>query len=167
MIEYSKTGKYQKRKTGSKKEKQEEIRKAMKKRLLALLLCLLMCASLMPITALADGTITAAEDDGSITVAPAEEENAGDVDITPIWDESMYEKPENSDLDEEGEKADVFLASSGACGDNLTWTLNDNGKLTISGTGDMDGGGPDSYPWAENSEGIKTIVISSGVTSIG
>ena len=26
-------------------------------------------------------------------------------------------------------------ATSGTCGDNLTWTLDDNGTLTISGTG--------------------------------
>ena len=26
---------------------------------------------------------------------------------------------------------------SGACGDNLTWTLDDSGVLTISGTGPM------------------------------
>lgn len=25
----------------------------------------------------------------------------------------------------------------GTCGKNLTWTLDDNGTLTISGTGDM------------------------------
>ena len=28
-------------------------------------------------------------------------------------------------------------ATSGTCGDNLTWTLDDNGTLTISGTGEM------------------------------
>ena len=28
-------------------------------------------------------------------------------------------------------------ATSGVCGDNLTWTLDDNGTVTISGTGDM------------------------------
>ena len=27
---------------------------------------------------------------------------------------------------------------SGTCGDNLTWTLDDNGVLTISGTGEME-----------------------------
>ena len=28
-------------------------------------------------------------------------------------------------------------ATSGTCGDNLTWTLDDSGTLTISGTGEM------------------------------
>lgn len=29
----------------------------------------------------------------------------------------------------------VSAFASGTCGDNLTWTLDDNGTLTISGTG--------------------------------
>ncbi len=32
----------------------------------------------------------------------------------------------------------AFAATSGRCGDNLTWTLDDKGTLTISGTGTMD-----------------------------
>ena len=31
----------------------------------------------------------------------------------------------------------VSAATSGTCGDNLTWTLDDAGTLTISGTGAM------------------------------
>ncbi|MDD6830231.1 MAG: leucine-rich repeat protein [Firmicutes bacterium] len=67
-------------------------------------------------------------------------------------------------------------AESGACGDNLTWTL-ENGVLTISGTGEMDGYGyytkkPDgssvtSAPWGEYYEAIERVVIENGVTSIG
>ena len=66
--------------------------------------------------------------------------------------------------------------SSGECGENLTWTLNENGVLTISGTGDMENyekncvGDSCSYPntpWKEYIEEIKTVVIESGVTSIG
>ena len=29
-------------------------------------------------------------------------------------------------------------ATSGTCGENVTWTLDEDGTLTISGTGDMD-----------------------------
>ncbi len=57
--------------------------------------------------------------------------------------------------------------ASGKCGENLTWTLDDAGTLTISGTGEMYGYMSDSYPWYEHREKIKTIVIESGVTSIG
>ncbi len=52
-------------------------------------------------------------------------------------------------------------ASSGTCGENLTWTLDDEGNLTISGTGDMT-----NRAFSLN-DSIKTVVIESGVTSIG
>ena len=37
--------------------------------------------------------------------------------------------------------------SSGTCGDNLTWTLNDAGTLTISGTGAMSVYEWETGPW--------------------
>ena len=65
----------------------------------------------------------------------------------------------------------VSAASSGKCGDNLTWTLNDKGTLTINGTGDMYNYGPDSgsfnkRPWYIDCYDIKTVIIDEGVTSI-
>ena len=78
------------------------------------------------------------------------------------------------------------IIDSGTCGDNLTWTLDDEGTLTISGTGDMY-----NYYWPEDEYGyaygyyycpwtydemsngmgedwyISTVVIANGVTSIG
>ena len=57
-------------------------------------------------------------------------------------------------------------ATSGTCGDNLTWNL-DDGTLTISGTGDMtDYGGYWSFPWHLLEKNIKTLVIDNGVTSV-
>ena len=61
-------------------------------------------------------------------------------------------------------KAAEILAS-GTCGDDLTWTLDDTGTLTISGTGKMH-----SFawsPWDDYKDSIKTIIIKDGVTSIG
>ena len=59
--------------------------------------------------------------------------------------------------------------ASGKCGDNLIWTLDNNGTLTVSGTGSMDT--YDFYytdpPWYKQKDGIKTVVIDGGVTSIG
>ena len=59
--------------------------------------------------------------------------------------------------------------ASGTCGDNLTWTLTEDGTLIISGSGEMN-----SYlyadqviPWGEYSKQITTVKIKSGVTSIG
>lgn len=59
-----------------------------------------------------------------------------------------------------------FAAASGQCGDNLTWTLDDDGTLTISGTGDMWDWMWYGSPWYENSD-IKKVEIQKGVTSIG
>ena len=56
--------------------------------------------------------------------------------------------------------------TSGPCGYNLTWTVDEStGTLTISGTGDMYDG-EFSYPsWGAYI--IESVIISEGVTSIG
>ena len=56
-------------------------------------------------------------------------------------------------------------ATSGRCGANLTWMLDDDGTLTISGTGDMYDYYYDS-PFYKNSS-IKSVIIENGITSIG
>lgn len=55
---------------------------------------------------------------------------------------------------------------SGECGDNLTWSLDDNGTLTISGTGDMEDYANNNSPFL-NQNNIKSVVVEDGVTSIG
>lgn len=61
--------------------------------------------------------------------------------------------------------AESAVVESGACGKNLTWTLDAAGTLTVSGTGAME----DylSAPWSKSCDSIKTVVIESGVTTIG
>lgn len=62
----------------------------------------------------------------------------------------------------------VASGSCGAKGDNLTWTLDDNGLLTISGTGEIDCYFiPYDVPWNSYYGSIKYIWIKNGVTSIG
>ncbi|MCD8055272.1 MAG: leucine-rich repeat protein, partial [Clostridiales bacterium] len=56
--------------------------------------------------------------------------------------------------------------TSGTCGDNLTWTLED-GTLTISGTGDMYDYDEGTAPWSEYSDSITSVVIEDGAESIG
>lgn len=65
------------------------------------------------------------------------------------------------------------VVDSGYCGGegdgkNLTWTLDSDGVLTISGEGKM-GRWIDlsSVPWYTNRSKIKRVVVGSGVTSIG
>ena len=59
--------------------------------------------------------------------------------------------------------------ASGTCGANLTWVLDSNGTLTISGAGDMDSYDleDDSIPWYDIKEKVVQVTICSGVTSIG
>jgi hypothetical protein len=66
------------------------------------------------------------------------------------------------------------IVDSGACGDNVTWTLDDDGLLTVSGSGAMY---DYSYeitnvvaPWSPTmtaAQPIRTVVVENGVTSIG
>lgn len=69
-------------------------------------------------------------------------------------------------LPTEAKAAEVL--GSGTCGADLTWTLTDDGLLTISGTGPMDNYIPSDAPspW-DNDTRIVSIVIEEGVTSIG
>jgi hypothetical protein len=65
-------------------------------------------------------------------------------------------------------KANTEVLYSGTCGENLTWTLNGNGLLTISGTGDMENySWFKDVPWTQYCSEIVSIVIGDGVTSIG
>ena len=72
------------------------------------------------------------------------------------------------------------IVDSGTCGDNLTWTLDDEGTLTISGTGEMptyyspQGISTSGYyttaPWGGStakSERVKAVIVEDHVRSIG
>lgn len=63
---------------------------------------------------------------------------------------------------------DSGTIASGICGDNLTWKVDDQGALTISGTGNM----YNYYfrnmpPWQAYSQSITRLVVEDGVSSIG
>ncbi len=64
--------------------------------------------------------------------------------------------------------ARATVVDSGTCGDNVTWSLNESGTLTVSGTGAMaDYTNDESQPWYSSRNSITNVVIESGVTSIG
>lgn len=63
----------------------------------------------------------------------------------------------------------AYAATSGKCGDKVTWELSNDGTLTISGTGDMYGSsdyGSSGVPW-DSQSWDKKIIIKDGVMSIG
>ncbi len=63
--------------------------------------------------------------------------------------------------------------TSGTCGENLVWSLDENGTLTISGSGEMTNynkywteyGVEGSAPWFNMT--VKNVIIEEGVSSIG
>ena len=90
------------------------------------------------------------------------------------WGDCPHWYAEGSEPEKPTEPSEVI--ASGTCGENLTWTLDGNGVLIISGSGDMDGyiGFPDPnldpdnvapwYPWLDQ---IQKVHIEYGITSIG
>ena len=64
----------------------------------------------------------------------------------------------------------VPVVASGESGDNVHWVLDDNGTLTISGTGAMWNWGKTDVGWQTApwyGLDVKSVVIEEGVTSIG
>ena len=53
-------------------------------------------------------------------------------------------------------------ATSGTCGEGITWVLEDK-VLTISGSGEMD----DGDPWKEHKTMIRRVILTGGITKVG
>ena len=128
------------------------------KKHLALLLAALMCLTLLPLSALAS--------------EEAEAEDAAE-DATEEYVEELAEDPievpaDETHIDEHALDGTGVIDSGcfGIEGDNLTWTLTDDGTLTISGTGEME------YfikgePWQEYRDFITDLVYGPGVVDMG
>lgn len=153
-----------------------------RKQWFAMLLIVVMVMSATPMSVFAaDGTDTAAEEK---TVTEQSGDIEGDETGTSSKEEtvdveeeraktSVEDNIQEAEITEE-EGTDAGYASSGTCGDNLTWTLDDNGTLTISGTGEMtnynttsSSGNTGYAPWTGNRSSINNVIIRDGVTSIG
>ncbi len=59
--------------------------------------------------------------------------------------------------------------SSGICGDNVNWILDDKGLLVISGSGEMNDydHNDNMPPWDNKKNDIKTIIVHNEIYSIG
>lgn len=154
----------------------------MKKRIISLLMALLMLTSLLPTAVWAEGeapeqTAAAVMDDGGAEQEPAAPETSE----TPVEPEQPTE-PEQSaeaEADAEPDSNGIALynsATSGSCGDNVTWSYDANScTLTISGSGDMEDYDATydrddetyynpTYPWPSS---VAKLVVKDGVTRLG
>lgn len=58
-------------------------------------------------------------------------------------------------------------AKKGTCGKGLSWSLDESGKLIISGSGEMAAMTAGSSPWQALKDRIRTAELSDGVASVG
>ena len=117
-------------------------------------------------TLTADGYVSVEEE--SFTVEPSEESVEVELALVPVETIVETESTEEASLQAatEAEESATLMASSGSCGRNLSWTLDDQGTLTISGSGAMNDYFLEYSPWY-GSTAVKKIVINYGATSIG
>lgn len=153
----------------------------MKKQLISLLLAAIMATSLLPATAWAEAANAAdsgAAQEETIPETPPQEvpevpATMAEADSEEPLSDTQEEPAPLSDAQEEEpapvEDTDSVIAS-GTCGkdgDNLTWTLDDQGTLTITGTGEMKDYSSGTAPWYDHASAIKKVTIEEGVTSVG
>ena len=78
-------------------------------------------------------------------------------------------------IDEETQTLTLYArwgvdAASGVCGENLQWSVDENGVLTITGYGDMYGyrslDSNSRFPWYHIRDGITKVILPTGLTSI-
>ncbi len=151
----------------------------MRKQITSLLMALLMLLTLLPTAAWAENT--AADDQPVPAIAdPAAPEEpdtpeepdapADPVQPSPPGNDPA-EAPADDTTDEEtpadGETAQNSTVASGECGDNLAWTLDDQGTLTVSGTGPIPSYDYRSTPWYDYRNQVTAVIIENGVTAIG
>lgn len=73
------------------------------------------------------------------------------------------ETPDNGTV----ETSATEIIAQGTCGDSLSWTLNEDGLLTVSGTGAMNDYNSTSMPWYSHAGEITALELGTGITSIG
>ena len=137
----------------------------------SVLLAASMCMSLYaaPVMVSADET----EPSGTETTEVEELKPSGTEETTGTSESAPSETiPSESTVPSETDKftvtrKDSVRTVSGMCGEKAVWQLDNTGTLTVSGFGDMDTWeSVDLVPWKNYKDSIKSIVISSGVTSV-
>ena len=137
------------------------------RRLIAALMAALLSVNSLPVTVLAEETDLAGQSQAEAVMESGTEESdlTGESQAESVQEEATEEETET--VLQRKEQSDE-LVDSGTCGENVTWTLDKKGVLTISGTGAMsDYIWGEMAPWYTYGEHIVSIVVDNGVTNIG
>ena len=127
------------------------------KRYLSLVLALTLVLSMLPVPSFAEEYLI--EESPAEFTEPVEEPTEPAEEATePVEEPSALAKPPKKNA---GSK----ITAQGTCGNDLTWALDSEGVLRVSGAGDMENNffaSSNSY-----SELVNEVIIEDGVTSIG
>jgi len=86
----------------------------------------------------------------------------------PKVEEPKAEEPKAEEPKVEEPKSKII--SSGKCDDNITWTLDEDGTLIVSGTGAIYVSNRYNYlddKWFDNADKTKKVIVQEGITSLG
>ena len=94
--------------------------------------------------------------------------------LTPVMSVYAYDTEDENGRSEQADQTVLeeyevpkTAASSEMCGEDLVWSLDDEGTLKISGTGRMtEFASESSAPWYNSSSKIKTVIIGENVENI-
>ena len=146
------------------------------KKLVSFVLALVLAASLLPVQVWAEEIDTTGNDTAqgdTLPESPLPEGQNDNTELLPIPEErsaslALAAAQENETTPMQSSDGIVANGICGKDGDNLTWTLDEQGMLTISGEGEMeDYWQAGTAPWYEHAESIKEVAIGEGVTHVG
>ena len=103
------------------------------------------------------------------TMETAPETEATEEVTVPEGTEAEETEPEAVEETEEYQEDTGDVVASGTCGDNLTWVLDGDGVLTVSGSGRMAGyyKDPKYVPWYSLRDQVMSVILEYGATNIG
>lgn len=135
-----------------------------------MLLALLMLVTLLPAQVFAEETAEDAEPAAVSEPVPFEEPAAEPEELIAEPEEPAEEVGELTP-----EEPELSAAAQGECGKTVTWVLDSEGTLTVSGEGamydyaskDFNGLKATSAPWRDYIDSVYSLVIEPGVTAIG
>ncbi len=107
-----------------------------------------------------DDTADASKDDTKTDVSGSEG--------TDSTDGTATEGTDTTDQTEGTDETEDTWPKTGEAGENATWSLAEDGTMTISGIGDMtDYENSTAMPWNDYKDQITSVIIEKGITQIG